>query len=229
MAMRLQQGGEALTKKSSFFLFHPYTVMAENPSSFLRQRTTTLPFSPLLGDGREPSSFLRQRTATLPFSPLLGDGREPSSFLRQRTAKLFLLPAENRNFLFHHTPRLQQGGEALTKKSSFFLFHPYTVMAENPPSFLRQRTATLPFSPLLGDGREPSSFLRFDGMTSYYDHFSTPYRWSSVKQTVDPPESGRWINGLHPPDAPHEVWWKFTGGISRINPETINGHGDGES
>ncbi|KAL0905979.1 hypothetical protein M5K25_024435 [Dendrobium thyrsiflorum] len=85
------QGGEALTKKS-FFLFHPYTVMAENPSSFLRQRTATLPFSPLLGDGREPSSFLRQRTATLPFSPLLGDGREPSSFLRQRTATLPFSP-----------------------------------------------------------------------------------------------------------------------------------------
>ncbi|KAL0925080.1 hypothetical protein M5K25_003389 [Dendrobium thyrsiflorum] len=100
----IEQGGEALTKKCSFFLFHPYTVMAENPSSFLRQRTATLPFSPLLGDGREPSSFLRQRTATLPFSPLLGDGREPSSFLRQRTATIFLLPAENRNFLFHHTP-----------------------------------------------------------------------------------------------------------------------------
>ncbi|KAL0923443.1 hypothetical protein M5K25_007500 [Dendrobium thyrsiflorum] len=182
--MRLQQGGEALTKKSSFFLFHPYTVIAENPSFYLRQRTATLPFSPLLGDGREPSSFLRQRTATLPFSPLLGDGREPSSFLGR----------EPQHFLFHHslvmaenplpssgrepqlpfsphpgegreprqalTGRLQQGGEALTKKSSFFLFHPYTVMAENPSSYLRQRTATLPFSPLLGDGREPSSFLR---------------------------------------------------------------------
>ncbi|KAL0925444.1 hypothetical protein M5K25_003776 [Dendrobium thyrsiflorum] len=225
---RLQQGGEALTKKS-FFLFHPYTVMAENPSSFLRQRTATLPFSPLLGDGREPSSFLRQRTATLPFSPLLGDGREPSSFLRQRTATLPFSPLlgdgrepssflrqrtatlpfspllgdgrEPSSFLRQRTAtlpfspllacsqvdqnvdqnesltvqtselspekhpdpeqvqRLQQGGEALTKKS-FFLFHPYTVMAENPSSFLRQRTATLPFSPLLGDGREPSSFLR---------------------------------------------------------------------
>ncbi|KAL0921274.1 hypothetical protein M5K25_008332 [Dendrobium thyrsiflorum] len=80
------QGGEALTKKSSFFLFHPYTVMAENPSSFLRKRTATLPFSPLLGDGREPSSFLRQRTATI-------------FLLRQRTATIFLLPAENRNNL----------------------------------------------------------------------------------------------------------------------------------
>ncbi|KAL0921511.1 hypothetical protein M5K25_008590 [Dendrobium thyrsiflorum] len=205
--LRLQQGGEALTKKSSFFLFHPYTVMAENPSSYLRQRTATLPFSPLLGDGREPSSFLRQRTATLPFSPLLGDGREPSSFLRQRTATLpfspllgdgrepssflrqrtatsfFTTPGEGREprqaltgvqvlkvlpYLplsplpqqMDHEIRLQQGGEALTKKSSFFLFHPYTVMAENPSSYLRQRTATLPFSPLLGDGREPSSFLR---------------------------------------------------------------------
>ncbi|KAL0916255.1 hypothetical protein M5K25_013748 [Dendrobium thyrsiflorum] len=205
-SVRLQQGGEALTKKSSFFLFHPYTVMAENPSSYLRQRTATLPFSPLLGDGREPSSFLRQRTATLPFSPLLGDGREPSSFLRQRTATLpfspllgdgrepssflrqrtatsfFTTPRLLTDFLFYqtlkssvclmynspemlvqpqqHKQRLQQGGEALTKKSSFFLFHPYTVMAENPSSYLRQRTATLPFSPLLGDGREPSSFLR---------------------------------------------------------------------
>ncbi|KAL0919041.1 hypothetical protein M5K25_011109 [Dendrobium thyrsiflorum] len=168
LIMRLQQGGEALTKKYSFFLFHPYTVMAENPSSFLRQRTATLPFSPLLGDGREPSSFLRQRTATIFLHPaenrnnLPSPGREPqqSSFTRQRTATIFLHPAEDRNFLFHHTPRLQQGGEALTKKYSFFLFHPYTVMAENPSSFLRQRTATLPFSPLLGDGREPSSFLR---------------------------------------------------------------------
>ncbi|KAL0922692.1 hypothetical protein M5K25_006700 [Dendrobium thyrsiflorum] len=174
------QGGEALTKKSSFFLFHPYTVMAENPSSFLRQRTATLPFSPLLGDGREPSSFLRQRTATIFLfhhslvmaeNPLPSSGREPqqSSFSRQRTATLFLLPAENHNFLFHHTP---QGGEALTKKSSFFLFHPYTVMAENPSSFLRQRTATLPFSPLLGDGREPSSFLRQRTATIFLFHHS---------------------------------------------------------
>ncbi|KAL0903256.1 hypothetical protein M5K25_027618 [Dendrobium thyrsiflorum] len=84
-----------------FFLFHHYTVMAENPSSFLRQRTATLPFSPLHGEGRgpfflspaenrnsslfhhstvkaeNPSSFPRQRTATLPFSPLHDEGRVP--------------------------------------------------------------------------------------------------------------------------------------------------------
>ncbi|KAL0923900.1 hypothetical protein M5K25_004686 [Dendrobium thyrsiflorum] len=104
-SVRLQQGGEALTKKSSFFLFHPYTVMAENPSSFLRQRTATLPFSPLLGDGREPSSFLRQRTATIfLFHHSLVMAENPSSFLRQRTATLFLLPAENRNTSFFTTP-----------------------------------------------------------------------------------------------------------------------------
>ncbi|KAL0904656.1 hypothetical protein M5K25_026785 [Dendrobium thyrsiflorum] len=99
-------------------------------------RELQLPFSPLLGDGREPSSsgieplFLpsAKNRNTLP-SP----GREPqhSSFSRQRTATLFLLPAENRNLLFHHTPRT-------TLPSS-------------------GREPQLPFSPLLGDGREPSS------------------------------------------------------------------------
>ncbi|KAL0923034.1 hypothetical protein M5K25_007076 [Dendrobium thyrsiflorum] len=46
----------------------------------------------------------------------------------------FLSPAENRN-------------------SS--LFHHFTVKAENPSSFPRQRTATLPFSPLHDEGRGP--------------------------------------------------------------------------
>ncbi|KAL0912512.1 hypothetical protein M5K25_018489 [Dendrobium thyrsiflorum] len=146
-----------------FFLFHHYTVMAENPSSFLRQRTATLPFSPLHGEGREPFFLSRQRTATLPFSPLHGEGREP----------FFLSGREPQLFLFHHstmraeypssfltTPRVSPSAPTARRRSPykvffFFLFHHYTVMAENPSSFLRQRTATLPFSPLHGEGREP--------------------------------------------------------------------------
>ncbi|KAL0902928.1 hypothetical protein M5K25_028384 [Dendrobium thyrsiflorum] len=76
-------------------------VQDDSKSYGMIETRTTLPSS-----GREPqhSSFLRQRTATRPFSPLLGDGREP----------LFLPPAENRNFLFHHTLVKAENLQALT-------------------------------------------------------------------------------------------------------------------
>ncbi|KAL0924463.1 hypothetical protein M5K25_005294 [Dendrobium thyrsiflorum] len=60
--------------------------MAENPSSFLRQRTAT------------HSSFTRQRTATHSSFTRQRTATH-SSFTRQRTATLFLHPAENRNTL----------------------------------------------------------------------------------------------------------------------------------
>ncbi|KAL0916535.1 hypothetical protein M5K25_014056 [Dendrobium thyrsiflorum] len=92
--------------------------MAENPSSFLRQRTATLPFSPLHGEGRGPFFLSRQRTATLPFSPLHDEGRVPFFLSRQRTATLPFSP-------LHDEGRVP-----------FFLSHHSTVRAEYPSSFL---------------------------------------------------------------------------------------------
>ncbi|KAL0916550.1 hypothetical protein M5K25_014071 [Dendrobium thyrsiflorum] len=47
------------------------------------------------------------------------------------------------------------------------------MTAENPSSFLRQRTATLPFSPLHGDGREPLFLPSAENRNSSLFHHST--------------------------------------------------------
>ncbi|KAL0921055.1 hypothetical protein M5K25_008086 [Dendrobium thyrsiflorum] len=135
---------------------------------FLRQRTALPSF------GREPQ---------LPFSPLLGDGREPSSSGRE---PLFLPSAENRNFLFHHSlvmaenplpPAENRSSFLRQRTATSFFTTPWTIFRSSrtiedivqydSKSYRTIGTRTtlpssgrepqLPFSPLLGDGREPSS------------------------------------------------------------------------
>ncbi|KAL0920201.1 hypothetical protein M5K25_009321 [Dendrobium thyrsiflorum] len=80
------------------------------------------------------------------------------------------LPATLPAAQFNDSKRLppQQGGEAFTSSlppkpglpENLLPFSPLLGDGREPSSFLRQRTTTCPFSPLLGDGREPSSFLQ---------------------------------------------------------------------
>ncbi|KAL0927386.1 hypothetical protein M5K25_001551 [Dendrobium thyrsiflorum] len=176
-----------------FFLFHHYTVMAENPSSFLRQRTAT------------HSSFTRQRTATIFLHPaenrnnLPSPGREPqqSSFTRQRTATIFLHPAENRNTLpypaenrYPFSPLPGEGREPGTMLT-YSTQKPPEMMGRDLEKIRRssllgnlclsfcshskaekplQSLLFLPFSPLHGDGREPVFLPPAENRNSLFLH-----------------------------------------------------------
>ncbi|KAL0906044.1 hypothetical protein M5K25_024505 [Dendrobium thyrsiflorum] len=117
--------------------------MAENPSSFLRQRTAT------------HSSFTRQRTATIFLHPA------------ENRNTLFLHPAENRNTLFLHpaencnnlpSPGREPQQSSFTRQRTATIFlHP----AENRNTLPYPAENRYPFSPLPGEGREPGTMLMY--------------------------------------------------------------------
>ncbi|KAL0907593.1 hypothetical protein M5K25_022011 [Dendrobium thyrsiflorum] len=116
-------------------------------SNLLAKAENLCPFSPLLGRG--PISF----------SPLLGDGREPSSSDRE---PLFLPTFRQRQRTFFLRQRtalpsnLSAKAENLLPPAENRSFSNLSAKAEN----------LCPFSPLLGEGREPDTMLTSPGIMS---------------------------------------------------------------